>query len=78
MPFLDDASVKLSPQAQLVLDCLQSGRSVTNLIALTNLGVASLTTRIAELRKLGFDIQDEWKEDHFERRYKEYRIAAAA
>lgn len=43
----------LSEQAQLVLDTLKSGRSLTNMVALTALGVGSLTSRIAELRKAG-------------------------
>jgi hypothetical protein len=62
----------MSPQVKLVLDYLQTGRSITPLLAITNLGVASLTTRISELRKMGFKIFDEWSFDHFERRYKRY------
>lgn len=63
---------KLSPQTSLVLDYLKTGRKLTNLVALTNLAVGSLSTRIAELRKAGFEINDTWGEDHFERRYKQY------
>lgn len=62
----------LAPQARLVLEYLQSGRQITPLLAITNLGVASLTTRISELRKAGFQILSEWSEDHFKRRYKKY------
>lgn len=62
----------MSPQSALVLGYLQTGRTLTNLVALTNLGVGSLTTRIAELRKAGHEILDEWSEDHFKRRYKKY------
>lgn len=64
--------MKLSPQTKLVLDYLQSGRTLTSLIAITNLGVGSLTTRVAELRKAGFAVLDRWDTDHFERRFKKY------
>lgn len=66
----------LSPQSRLVHDYLMSGRKLTRLIALTNLGVQDVTTRIAELRKLGMEIKDAWLADHFDRRYKEYWHAA--
>jgi hypothetical protein len=45
------------------------------MIALVSLGVADVTTRIAELRKAGYDIRDQWDRDHFERRYKTYFLA---
>lgn len=70
-----DEAVAYKPQTQLVLDYLQSGRTLTTLIALTNLGVGSLTTRIAELRNAGIAVIDEWGVDHFDRRYKRYWIA---
>lgn len=62
----------LAPQTRLVFDVLANGRIVTGLIAMTTLGVTSLTSRVAELRKLGMDIRDEWGVDHNERRYKKY------
>ena len=74
----------LTPQAALVLDYLSSGRKITPLVAHMTLGVASLTARIAELRKVMdpdapakyprrlYAIEDEWCTDHFERRYKSY------
>lgn len=64
----------LMPQARLVFDYLASGRSLTNLVAMANLGVANLTTRIAELRKRGVKIAGEWKRDHNDRRYKSYSM----
>ncbi|MEW6121273.1 MAG: helix-turn-helix domain-containing protein [Pseudomonadota bacterium] len=69
---------KFSRQGQLVLDYLKSGRALTNLIALTNLGVGSLTSRVAELRKAGVEIQDEWSFDHWQRAYKKYWMEKAA
>lgn len=40
----------------MVLEYLRSGRGLSNLIALNVLGVGSLSSRVAELRKKGFDI----------------------
>lgn len=65
---------KFSPQTTLVLNYLKSGRALTNLIAMTNLGVGSLTSRVAELRKAGVKVNDEWSFDHFERAYKKYTL----
>jgi hypothetical protein len=75
----------ISPQAALVLDYLSGGRELTPLIAHMTLGVASLTSRIAELRKLKNPdgsytypgIKDEWRNDHFNRRYKAYWMGKA-
>lgn len=64
----------LTPQDRLVYDYLMSGRKLTGLAAFTTLGVASLTSRIATLRRLGMTINDEWAHDHFERRYKAYWV----
>ena len=64
----------LSPQDRLVYDYLMSGRALTSLVAMVNLGVGSLTARIATLRRIGLQIMDEWAEDHFKRRYKKYQI----
>lgn len=68
---------KISPQAGLVLDYLRArpGRSLTPLAAHTFLGIASLTTRIAELRKAGHGIRDGWEKDRFKRRFKVYWLA---
>lgn len=65
---------ELSPQEQLVLDYLMSGRALTNLVAMANLGVGSLSSRIAALRKLGHEVEDAWSHDHFGRSFKKYFI----
>jgi hypothetical protein len=65
-------NTQLTPQAALVLDYLKTGRHLTNLVALTNLGIGSLTRRITELRNAGYAVKDQWGQDHFERRYKRY------
>jgi hypothetical protein len=62
----------LSPQTKLVLEYLTSGRELTGMIAMMTLGVVSLTSRVAELRKAGFKIDGKWSEDHFKRRYMKY------
>lgn len=70
----DDKLAGLTPQDKLVYDYLMSGRALTSLVAMVNLGVGSLTARIATLRKLGLKIADEWAADHFNRRYKKYQV----
>lgn len=70
----------LTPQAKLILEYLMArdDRKLTPLAAHTFLGVASITARIAELRKaFGEDaISDEWGEDAFKRRFKSYWMDA--
>jgi hypothetical protein len=68
------ATQALSEQVRLVHEYLLTGRKLTNLVALTNLGVGSLSSRIAELRGMGVRILDEWKKDHGGKRYKAYRL----
>lgn len=68
----------LSPQAALVLEYLESNRELTGMIAFMTLGVVSVTSRVAELRKAGYDIKDKWSQDHFERRYKKYWLPKEA
>ena len=69
----------MSPQAELILSYLRKGRELTPLIAHVNLGIASLTSRIAELRKhlegTPEAIKGEWKTDNFNRRYMSYWLA---
>lgn len=62
----------LNAQSKLVLEYLQGGRSLTPMIAMVSLGIGSLTSRVAELRKAGVEISDSWEKDHFQRRYKTY------
>lgn len=71
----------MSPQSALILDYLRKGRTLTPLIAHVNLGIASLTSRISELRKHLADTNDpqqingEWAVDTFRRRYMTYWLA---
>lgn len=64
----------MMPQLRLIYDYLMTGRRLSGLIAMTNLSVMNLTTRIAELRKLGLDVKGEWSDDHRGRRYKSYWV----
>lgn len=75
---MDPTKPNLSEQQKVVLEYLQGGRTLTNKVALTCLGVGSLSSRIAELRRLGYDIVDELAEDKLTgRNYKKYDLAGA-
>lgn len=65
----------LTPQQDRVLSYLMEGKTLTNKVALTCLDVGSLSSRIAELRKLGHDIEVEMEKDHANRSFKKYRLA---
>lgn len=69
------ANLSMSPQCRLVLDFLKTGRGLTNLIALTHLGVGSVTKRIADLRDMGFNILGETKTDFRKHTYMIYSLA---
>lgn len=69
-------ALSMSTQCRLLLDYLQAGRTLTNLVAITNLGIGSLTSRIAELRKdYGYPVLSEWREDFGGKRYRAYWLA---
>jgi hypothetical protein len=72
------STAALSPQQSLVIQYLQAGRSLTNLIALTNLGVGSLTSRVAELRTLGYQIIGENRKDFNGKDYVSYTLRKGA
>lgn len=72
---LSDADViNLGPQQRLVYDYFMTGRHLTRQVAINTLGVQEVTTRIAELRKLGLDIQSKFKKDFGGVRYKTYWV----
>jgi hypothetical protein len=74
---VDEFREGLTAQQRIVYDQLMKGRSLTNLVAITCHGVASLSSRVAEMRKLGLRIGDRWDTDQYERQYKVYFIEAA-
>lgn len=59
---------------QVVLEYLMAGRTLTQQVALACLGIGSLTSRIAELRRKGYKIKGEWRVDRFDRRYMAYDL----
>lgn len=70
-------SQDLTPQQRTILEYLQAGRTLTNQIALNNLGIGSLTSRVAELRSMGHGIKEEWGSDFHGKRYKKYALLNA-
>lgn len=68
--------IKLSTNQGIVYDQLSKGRTLTNMVAITCYGVGSLSSRIAELRKLGVNIADRVETDQYERQYKAYFVPA--
>lgn len=65
--------VKLSPQACRVVDLLTSFSKLSQMGALHE-GVQSLTARIAELRRAGYEIERRWAYDGRGHRYGTYRL----
>lgn len=63
---------QLTPQQHLVVSYLKAGHTLTPLIALTNLGIGSITSRIAELKTAGYPINAEPDTDFNGRRYMKY------
>lgn len=63
----------MKPQTRLVLNYLRK-RKITTFIAVNSLGVASLSSRVAELRHLGYAVKDEWAKDFHGARYKRYKL----
>jgi len=63
---------KLTPQQQLVVNYLRAGHTLTPLIALTNLGIGSITSRVAELKKAGYPIEATPDQDFHGGRYMKY------
>lgn len=70
--------VTLTPQAIMLRDYLLTGKSLTNLIAIGNLGIGSATKRISELRAAGYEIKRTWKKDHHGKRYAEWTLGVGA
>lgn len=73
-----DAEVtSLSTQQKLIVDYIMQGRTLTNKVALTCLGIGSLSSRIAELRRKGYTIDDENEVGFDDRSFKKYFVRAA-
>lgn len=76
-PVVAEQSGDLSFQNKLILGYLQGRGPLSNQTAIIELGIGSLTSRIAELRKRGYPITDEVCEDFHGHRYKKYNLAKA-
>lgn len=57
-------------QQELIVKCLKKGWK-SPLEALNEAGTMKLSTRVGELRRMGYIIEDKWSID---RRYKLYRL----
>ncbi|MER9178956.1 helix-turn-helix domain-containing protein [Mesorhizobium sp. M0767] len=66
--------IALSAQQRLVYDYLMTGRQLTRQVAINTLNIQEVTTRISELRKMGLDVQSEFKKDFGGTRYKAYWV----
>lgn len=69
-PSLDD----LSAQNRLLVEYMQAGRTLTNHVALLELKIGSLSSRISELRRFGWPVKISSKRDHYGRRYYAYSL----
>jgi len=64
----------LTKQQEAIIRYLKPGRTLTNIVAITCLGVGSLSSRVAELRRMGYDIKTERAVDDFQRSYNKYTM----
>ena len=76
MPTSTKRRSSLSPQAYKVLEYLQSGRGLSNIIAISTLGVGSLSSRISELIRRGYSIEKGSRRDPNGRRFTVYKLLA--
>lgn len=65
---------ELSTQQALIVSYLQKGHTLTTQIAMVSLGIQSLSSRVAELRKLGYEIEADPAKDYHGRSYLKYRL----
>ena len=71
---LTPSTPDLSTQQQLVVNYLRAGHTLSTQIAMVSLGIMSLSSRVAELRALGFNIESEEARDYHGRRYLKYTL----
>lgn len=62
----------MAPQTQAILDHLKDLGTISGIEAYNIYKSRSLTKRISELRKMGYDIWSEWRTDHTGQRYVRY------
>lgn len=64
----------MDTQHKRILEYLGSGRSLTTLEAVPLIESVKLTTRISELRRMGYIINDEWVKTPSGKRIKRYTL----
>jgi len=62
------------PMVVLILEHLQSGQSISNMIAAAKWRCRALPKRISELRSQGHTIRREWRKDATGQRYVQYTL----
>lgn len=72
---LNPTTPDLSTQQQLIVNYLRAGHTLSTQIAMVSLGIASLSSRVAELRAMGFEINSEEARDYHGRRYLKYTLS---
>lgn len=72
------APVNKRPMTQLILDHLKAGRTITAVEAAALWRVRSLTKRIHEIRRMGFDVISTPMQDSTGQRYVRYSLPQGA
>ncbi len=75
---MTDTTPDLSTQQSLIVSYLQKGHTLTTQIAMVSLGIQSLSSRVAELRKLGYVIEADPAKDYHGRSYLKYRLVPSS
>lgn len=73
-PMIAPDGTELSKQQEIIVLYCQPGRTITNAVAITCLGIGSLTSRIAELTRKGYRFQRERAVDRFGRSFFKYTM----
>lgn len=68
--------LRLKPQARRVLSHLKSGHALTHLEAQAVYGIWSLSSRVSELKSVGYKVKRQLKNDAMGKRYASYSMAA--
>ena len=69
-------TVSYTPQQRLIVDYLDAGKTLTNKTAIMCLGIGSLSSRMAELKRKGYEFETEREYDERDdTHYLKYRKA---
>lgn len=70
-------SVNYTPQQKLIVDYLDAGKTLTNKTAIMCLGIGSLSSRMAELKRKGYEFTTEKDfDERDETHYVKYKASA--